>query len=163
VELTVGPANGGVGFLLAQIGSHAASRFAERIATLDLTPPQAGLLRLLAVRPGRSQRELADALGVPPSRFVPFADAMEQRGIIERRRNPDDRRLHALYLTDEGELLLGRLRKAAMEHEQAMRDGLDPEEGRRLQQLLERVADAQGLQSLVHPGYRASLSGPASG
>ncbi|MFD0540335.1 hypothetical protein ACFQY7_47630 [Actinomadura luteofluorescens] len=35
---------------------------------------------MLAAAPGRSQRELADQLGMPPSRFVPFADELEQRG-----------------------------------------------------------------------------------
>lgn len=146
---------GGVGFLLAQIGSHAAGRFAERVAALDLTPPQAGLLRLLAASPGRSQRELADALGLPPSRFVPFADTLEQRGLIERRRNPTDRRLHALYLTVRGEDLLDRLRAVGMAHEQAMCEGLSPDERSQLQALLRRVAAAQGLTPLVHPGFSA--------
>ncbi len=67
-------------FLLAQLGAHAAGRFAERIAGLDLTPAQAGLLRLVARTPGRSQRELAGDLGMPPSRFVPFADKLEDAG-----------------------------------------------------------------------------------
>ncbi|MCX4090987.1 MarR family winged helix-turn-helix transcriptional regulator [Nocardia sp. alder85J] len=147
------PRGGGVGFLLAQIGAQATSRFAERVAALDLTPPQAGLLRLLAVSPGRSQRELADALGLPPSRFVPFADTLERRGLIERRRNPDDRRLHAVYLTGQGEELLGRLREVGMAHEQAMCEGLDPGEREQLRGLLQRVAAAQGLTPLLHPGF----------
>jgi DNA-binding MarR family transcriptional regulator len=151
------PRGGGVGFLLAQLGSHAASQFAERVAELELTPPQSGLLRLLAVTPGRSQRELADALGVPPSRFVPFADALEERGLIERRRNPDDRRLHAVYLTEKGEQLLAQLRTVGMAHEQAMCEGLTPEERQQLQRLLQRVAATQGLTPLLHPGYAAVL------
>ncbi|MQY26718.1 MarR family winged helix-turn-helix transcriptional regulator [Nocardia aurantia] len=147
------PRGGGVAFLLAQLGAHATTRFAERVAELDLTPPQAGLLRLLAATPGRSQRELADALGLPPSRFVPFADAMEQRGLIERRRNPDDRRLHAIHLTAQGEALLGRLREVGMAHEQAVCAALSAEERSTLQSLLQRVAAEQGLTPLLHPGF----------
>jgi DNA-binding MarR family transcriptional regulator len=150
------PPGGGVAFLLAQLGAHATSRFAERVADLDLTPPQAGLLRLLAATPGRSQRELADALGVPPSRFVPFADALEQRGLIERRRNPDDRRLHAVHLTAQGEALLTRLREVGMAHEQAVCASLNADERATLRALLQRVAADQGLTPLLHPGY-ASL------
>jgi DNA-binding MarR family transcriptional regulator len=145
---------GGAAFLLTQLGTHAAALFAERISALDLTPAQAGLLRLLARTPGRSQRELADGLGMPPSRFVPFADTLEERGLIERRRNPGDRRLYALHLTEEGFRLLGALREVATAHEQQVCQALSPGEHEQLTSLLRRVADQQGLTPGVHPGYR---------
>lgn len=148
-------AQGGAAFLLAELGAHATGRFAERIAGLDLTPPQAGLLRLLAQRPGRSQRALADDLGMPPSRFVPFADKLEERGLIERRRNPDDRRVYEVHLTDAGTRLLGALREVGMAHEQAMCESLSPDEHAQLIALLRRVAAQQGLTPGIHPGYRS--------
>ena len=144
----------GAAFLLAQLGAHATQLFAERVGTLDLTPAQAGLLRLLARNPGRSQRELAGDLGMPPSRFVPFADGLERRGLIERRKNPEDRRLHALHLTDQGFLLLAELRTAATAHEEQVCAGLSAEERARLVELLRLVAEQQGLAPGVHPGYR---------
>ncbi|MGF1430984.1 MarR family winged helix-turn-helix transcriptional regulator [Kitasatospora sp. LaBMicrA B282] len=149
------PAIGGAAFLLAQLGSHAAGLFADRIAGLGLTPAQAGLLRLLAFTPGRSQRELADDLGMPPSRFVPFADELEARGLIERRRNPTDRRLYALYLTDQGTALLAGLREAGMAHERQVCEALTPEEHGQLIGLLRRIAEQQELTPGVHPGYRS--------
>ncbi|MEV0225909.1 MarR family transcriptional regulator [Streptomyces sp. NPDC050704] len=145
---------GGAAFLLAQLGAHAAARFAERIAGLDLTPAQAGVLRLLASTPGRSQREIADQLGMPPSRFVPFADELEERGLIERRRNPSDRRLYALHLTDEGVTLLSELREVATAHEQQTCQALTPDEHEQLRALLHRMAAQQGLSPGIHPGYR---------
>ena len=96
----------GVGFLLAQVGGHAARRFAERVSTLDLTPPQAGLLRAIARQPGRTQQHYAAHLGVPPSRFVTLVDSLERRGVVERRRSPDDRRAYGLHLTTEGDALM---------------------------------------------------------
>ena len=152
---TPGPPPVGAAFLLAQLGAHAAGLFTERIATLDLTPAQAGLLRLLATTPGRSQRELAGDLGMPPSRFVPFADTLELRGLIERRRNPGDRRLYALYLTEDGTRLLAELRKVGAAHEQQVCQGLSPEEHQQLATLLRRLADQHGLTPGVHPGYRS--------
>jgi DNA-binding MarR family transcriptional regulator len=146
---------GGVGFLLAQVGAHAAAHFAEGIAALDLTPPQAGLLRLLVMQPGRSQRELADALGMPPSRFVPFADILERRGLIERRRNPDDRRLHALYLTPAGRDLLSELSTAARENEDDLCRALSPDERHQLTTLLGRIATDHGLPPGIHPGFKS--------
>lgn len=136
---------GGAAFLLAQLGAHAAQLFAERIAGLDLTPAQAGLLRLLARSPGRSQRELAGDLGMPPSRFVPFADELEERGLIERRRNPSDRRLYAVHLTAEGEALLSELQKLGAAHEQQVCQALSPDEHQQLGALLQRMAEQLGL------------------
>ncbi|GAA4637235.1 hypothetical protein GCM10023196_090220 [Actinoallomurus vinaceus] len=148
-------AQGGAAFLLAQLGSHAARLFADRIAGLDLTPPQAGLLRMLAASPGRSQRELADDLGMPPSRFVPFADELEGRGLIERRKNPNDRRSHALHLTEKGAGLLAELREVGMAHERDICAALSFDEHRELVAMLRRVAEQQGLTPGVHPGYRS--------
>ncbi|TWF73525.1 MarR family winged helix-turn-helix transcriptional regulator [Kitasatospora viridis] len=147
--------HGGVAFLLAQLGAHATELFAQRIAALDLTPPQAGLLRMLAATPGRSQRELADDLGMPPSRFVPFADGLEQRGLIERRRNAEDRRLYALHLTDQGFALLGELAGVAVAHEQQVCGALSEQERGQLLGLLRRVAEEQGLTPGVHTGFRS--------
>ncbi|MHA6760206.1 MarR family winged helix-turn-helix transcriptional regulator [Streptacidiphilus sp. PAMC 29251] len=152
---------GGAAFLLAQLGAHAAAVFAARIADIGLTPPQAGLLRLLAATPGRSQRELAGDLGMPPSRFVPFADELEGRGLIERRRNPGDRRLYAVHLTEQGTALLGELGQAGRAHEEQICQGLTPEEHGQLTALLRRIADQQGLSPGVHPGFRTLGGGKA--
>jgi len=73
---------------------------------VDLTPPLTGLLRAVATGPGRSQQEIATQLGTPPARMVALVDDLDQRGLVERKRNPDDRRLNALYLTDVGRNML---------------------------------------------------------
>src|SRR3954463_7427378 len=96
------PRGGGVAFLLAQLGAHAAAAFAERLRPLDLTPPQAGVLRRLAEAPGESQRALADALGMHAPRLVALIDELEGRGLVERSRDAADRRNYALSLTKAG-------------------------------------------------------------
>lgn len=151
----VPPSHGpGSAFLLAQLGSYAATRFAERIADLDLTPPQAGLLRAIAAGPGQSQQALARLLGTPPSRLVALVDGLDERGLVERRRNPDDRRLHALHLTAAGDALLARIGEVARAHDDAMCAGLDPDDRAALRTLLSRLAEHHGLTPGVHPGYR---------
>lgn len=67
---------GGTAFLIAQLGAHAAQRFAERLDELDLTPPQAGLLRAIADGPGRSQQALAAQLGTKATRLVALLDGL---------------------------------------------------------------------------------------
>jgi DNA-binding MarR family transcriptional regulator len=148
------PRTGGVAFLLAQIGAHATERFAERIAKLDLTPPQTGLLRAVANEPGRSQQAIAEQLGIQPSRFVALVDELERRGVIERRRNSTDRRLYALHLTAQGEQLMREIGQVGMAHENDMCSALSATERTTLRELLQRVADQQGLTPGVHPGYR---------
>jgi DNA-binding MarR family transcriptional regulator len=146
--------DGGVAFLLAQLGAHAASAFAERIRPLQLTPPQAGVLRRLGQVPGQSQRGLADALGMHAPRLVALIDELEGRGLVARERDPDDRRNYAISLTDEGRRTLAELARVAREHELAMTAALDGDERAQLLVLLQRLAEEQNLTPGVHPGFR---------
>jgi DNA-binding MarR family transcriptional regulator len=155
------PAEPGVAFLLAQLGSHAAAAFAARIAPLDLTPPQAGVLRLLARSPGQSQRALADALGMHATRLVALIDDLESRDLVVRTRDPSDRRNYALALTDQGTAKLDALATVAREHERAITATLSADERRDLAAVLRRIAEAEGLASGVHPGFsRLGRRGP---
>jgi DNA-binding MarR family transcriptional regulator len=148
------PQSGGVAFLLAQLGAHVAAAFAERIRPLQLTPPQAGVLRRLAQVPGQSQRELADALGMHAPRLVALIDELEGRGLVGRDRDPRDRRNYAISLTDEGRQLFTELGRVAGQHEHAITAALDDNERVQLLTLLRRLAEEQNLRPGVHPGFR---------
>ncbi len=148
------PRDGGVAFLLAQLGAHAAGEFAERIRPLELTPAQAGVLRRLALLPGQSQRALADALGMHAPRLVALIDELEDRGLVARDRDPRDRRNYAISLTDEGRQLFTELGRVARQHEHAITATLDDDERAHLLTLLRRLAEEQNLRPGVHPGFR---------
>jgi DNA-binding MarR family transcriptional regulator len=90
------------GFLLVQLGTNEHRRFAERLAPLDLHPRHFGMLSHLAAAEGQSQQALSIALGIHRSAVVALVDDLEQRGLAERRRDPDDRRAYTLYLTPSG-------------------------------------------------------------
>jgi DNA-binding MarR family transcriptional regulator len=144
----------GAAFLLAQIGAHAAGRFAERLAPLKLAPPDAGILHILRSSPGVSQQELAGKLGSHPSRVVALIDGLEQRGLVERRPNADDRRQYSLFLSPKGTETLDAIGGVAREHQEDLLHTLDREERQQLTALLKKIAEAQGLTPGVHPGYR---------
>jgi DNA-binding MarR family transcriptional regulator len=146
--------DGGVAFLLAQLGAHAAAAFAERLKPLDLTPQQAGVMRRLAQAPGESQRALADALGMHPPRLVALIDDLESRGLVQRSRDPADRRNYALSLTTAGRETMTRIATVAREHERALTAAIDDHERAELAAVLRRLADEQGLTPGVHPGFR---------
>lgn len=149
-------------FLLAQLGAHAASQFAERMKVLGLAPSDAGIVRLLRIAAGLSQQELAARLKIHPSRLVAILDNLEKRGIVERRANPEDRRLYSLYLTNEGERTLQQIGQVAHQHQEALLGALSPEQRATLADLLQKVADHQGLTRGVHPGYQR-LGKPRNG
>ncbi|MFD9608447.1 MarR family winged helix-turn-helix transcriptional regulator [Streptomyces sp. NPDC090082] len=150
----VAPPPSGGAFLLAQLGAHAAGRFGERVGELGLAPPDVGLLRMIAMEPGRSQRSLATDLGVVPSRVVALIDNLEKKGFVERRRSAEDRRHHELHLSEDGRRALGQVREVAALHEDDLFAALDEEDRARLTALLGRIAEQQGLTPGVHPGYR---------
>jgi DNA-binding MarR family transcriptional regulator len=146
---------GGVAFLLAQLGAHAAARYAERIGEHGLTPPQTGILGLLRGQPGISQQQLAELLGMLPSRVVAFVDELEAAGYVQRVRDGADRRRNSLELTAAGRAELRTIGIMAKAHENDICTGLNSEERDTLIALLRRIADQQGLTPGVHPGYRS--------
>lgn len=146
-------------FLLAQVGAHAARQFAKRLEPLGMTPPQAGILRMLARSGGLSQRDLADRLGIHPSRLVALLDEMQTAGLLVREPNAEDRRLYSLQLTDTGRERMAELGRVARQHNEALCSGLNAEEQAQLESLLSRIAQQQGLRPGVHPGYSSMGQG----
>lgn len=154
----VGP--GALAFLLAQLGAFAGRRFGERVQTLGITPAHAGLLRAVGAEPGRSQQAVASQLGLFPSRLVSLVDELERDGLLERRRDPQDRRHHALHLTATGTKRLREIGRVAQAHGEDVLDVLDGDDRAALAALLGRLAARHELTPGVHPGYRAL--GPAA-
>jgi DNA-binding MarR family transcriptional regulator len=147
------PRRPGAAFLLAQVGAHAASRFAARLSEAELVPAYAGIFRILSATPAISQQALATALGTVPSRLVALVDDLEARGLVERRAHESDRRTYALHLTDKGRSTMETISRVAREHRQDLLAALSDEEQATLSALLQRVAEQQGLLTGVHPGY----------
>ena len=143
-------------FLLSQVGIYASTRFAHRISPLDLHPPMFRVLNVVDAAEGQSQQAIGEAIGAPPSRMVGIVDELEEKGLVERRPEPGDRRVRALYLTKDGRKLLDDARKLAMEHERELTKGMSAADQRRLVELLQKIVDEQGIGRGVHPGLRES-------
>jgi DNA-binding MarR family transcriptional regulator len=91
--------------------------------------------------------------------MVALVDELEQRGLVERRPDPADRRVRALYLTRKGRSTLTRGRKIASAHEEELTRGLSETDRTRLTKLLQKMVDEQTIGRGVHPG----LSGKPEG
>ena len=141
-------------FLVSQVGAHAAARFAERLATLGLKLPHAGILRALNRAEGLSQQALGEAVGTFPSRLVGLLDELEERRLVERRDRPADRRSYALHLTDRGREALKEIVHVARQHQDDLCRALDESERGQLVGYLRRIAEQQGLAPGIHPGWK---------
>jgi DNA-binding MarR family transcriptional regulator len=141
-----------VGFLISQLGLASSKRFAEELRPLGIHPGEFALMRFVAMSRGQSQQALAERLAIPPSRMVAKVDALEEAGLVERRPDPDDRRVRALHLTPKGRKLVERAGRIAVEYESRLCADLSAPEREQLVDLLQRLQP--GLIELrgVHPG-----------
>ena len=98
---------------------------------------------LISLKSGQiaSQRELAGAVGIQGATLSHHLNAMESAGLVTRRRDPRNRRLHLVELTPEGDALFARLREAAFTFDQRLRAGLTEQDVDRLEALLDRLRD----------------------
>jgi DNA-binding MarR family transcriptional regulator len=144
-----------VGFNLSSLGYAVSRRFRQTLAPLRLEPREFALLRAIAAAEGQSQQAIGERLQIPASRMVAFVDALQQRDLLQRRPNPQDRRAHALHLTDQGRDMLARAMTAAVALENELCADLDAPEREQLLDLLLRVAPQLGLRPGTHSAHSA--------
>jgi DNA-binding MarR family transcriptional regulator len=114
--------------------------FHARMREEDLSPPQTFTLQML--HQPQSMRSLANAQGCDASNMTGIADRLEERGLVERRTDPHDRRVKLLTVTDEGRAVLARLRRSMLDALPGA-PGLGPHERRELAGLLERLTGGE--------------------
>ncbi|MDP2378568.1 MarR family winged helix-turn-helix transcriptional regulator [Reyranella sp.] len=137
-----------LGYVLRRAQSAVFADFAAtfQAAGAALTPGEFGLLVLVARNTGLSQMALARALGIDRSTLVPILDRLQARGLLVRRRSPNDGRTHALALTASGDKALVRFTGLVRTHEKRIASRLSTTETRTLIGLLEKVrAGARSL------------------
>ncbi|MEU6343516.1 MarR family winged helix-turn-helix transcriptional regulator [Streptomyces sp. NPDC046977] len=128
-----------LGFLLARHGAVAKDRVHHAFAVCGLAPRQGTTLMLLGRSGDMSQQALAGELGVDPSIMVGILNDLESCRLLERRRDPADRRRHIVTITEAGTDTLTRVEKALHEVESELFADLAPEELTALRGLLARV------------------------
>jgi DNA-binding MarR family transcriptional regulator len=128
------------GYLLARLGQAATRRFHRALEPQGIHPRHFGVMTIVAAEPGLSQNQLHERTGIDPSSMVAVIDELEAKGLAERRPLPDDRRVRAIYLTDEGARCLSRVRELAADLQRELFSPLDAEERSTLHELLRRLA-----------------------
>ncbi|HTX30314.1 MAG TPA: MarR family winged helix-turn-helix transcriptional regulator [Solirubrobacteraceae bacterium] len=147
---------GNTGFLLSRMGMAASRAFAERIAAVGLTPRGWGALNVLDKEGAITQQWLGTCIGMDPSSMVATIDELEAAGLVERRRNPHDRRAHALHITAKGRRALTEGRKVARRAQEELLAPLDADERRQLHELLLRLVQGSGQANVASSSERAA-------
>jgi DNA-binding MarR family transcriptional regulator len=128
------------GFLISRLGTMAQRHFAEAMAQIDLTPRMWGAMNVLDAEGPISQQGLGRSIGMDPSSMVAAIDELESKGLVQRRRDPNDRRAYALHITEAGREKLTEGRRLARAAQEQLLAGLTTEERAQLHALLLRVA-----------------------
>ena len=141
-----------VGFLISQLGFFSSKRFMDALEPLGIGPRDFSLMRFVDASDGQSQHALAERLGIPPSRMVALVDGLEEMGLLERRPDPDDRRVRGLFLTRKGRTVLEKAGKIAIDYETQLCAGINRKEREQLIDLLQRLQVTERPPGGVHPG-----------
>jgi DNA-binding MarR family transcriptional regulator len=127
-------------FLLGRLGYGLKRHAAEQVEAAGFSLYDYSVMALLADGKCEAQTSIADLLQLDRSQLVGMLDALEDRDLIERRRDPSDRRRHKVTLTAAGERELAKLRAIVRRIEEEFLTPLDPESRETLYRLLSRLA-----------------------
>ena len=128
-----------IGLQLARAAKSVSRAFDDALAEAGGSLPVWLVLISLKSRPLGNQRELADAVGIREATLTHHLNAMDAQGLVTRRRDPANRRVHLVELTEAGEALFLRLRDAAFAFDQRLRRGLTDRDAADLEGLLLRL------------------------
>ncbi|MBM7047819.1 MULTISPECIES: MarR family winged helix-turn-helix transcriptional regulator [Rhizobium] len=125
-----------LGFLLHDVARLLRKRFEQRAKDLGLTRSQWQTLAYLANNEGIHQAGLAEMLEIEPITLVRILDKLSERGLVERRQHPSDRRSWLLYMREEARPLIDTMRNIGDQTRKEALDGTSQEDNERLYELL---------------------------
>jgi DNA-binding MarR family transcriptional regulator len=143
-------------FLLKRLGYNAKEKAMQAYEPTGLHPYHNAILIALDQGGHETQGSIADTLGYDRGQLVGLLDELEERGLVERRRDPDDRRRHLVQLTPDGKRTLRQLRALARKIEDDFLAPLSDDERAQLHTLLLRLAETHEPRSAPLPPPPAS-------
>jgi DNA-binding MarR family transcriptional regulator len=142
-----------LGFLMSDVSRLMRRRFDERARSSGATGPQWRTLKILERREGLNQGQLAELLEVEPITCCRMIDRLEEAGLVERRRDPNDRRAWLIFLTDKARPVLDELRVIARDMIEQALQGLD---ARQRTELIESLNTIRSNMSQGHESKEAA-------
>lgn len=134
-----------IGLRLTQVSRAVSRAFDDALAAAGGSLPMWLVLLNLKTRSLGNQRELAEAMGIREATLTHHLNAMETGGLVTRHRDPDNRRVHVVTPTEDGEQAFLRLRDTAMAFDRQLRRGITDAEAATLSHVLGRLAANVGV------------------
>ena len=128
-----------IGLLLSTTSKAVGRAFNQALAVHGGSIPIWLILNALKRERLRTQLELARAVGIEGPTMTRHLDGLEQAGLVERRRDPVDRRAVQVQLTRAGHALHGRLLKAVITFNRQLRTGLSSDDIETLRRVLSQL------------------------
>jgi MarR family transcriptional regulator, transcriptional regulator for hemolysin len=135
------PAQTPIGMELAGVARDVGRAFDAALARAGGSRPMWLVLLSLKSRPTANQRELAAAVGIQDATLTHHLNGMEADGLLTRRRDPANRRVHLVELTEAGDAAFRRLRTVAQHYDTRLRTGFSDADLDTLRGLLARLRD----------------------
>ena len=128
-----------IGLKLARAARLVSRAFDEALGEAGGSLPVWLVLLNVKVRPTATQRELAAAVGVREATLTHHLNSMEAAGLLVRRRDEANRRIHVVELTEAGETAFLRLRTTALAFDRRLRRGIAGEQADEFEQVLDHL------------------------
>jgi len=128
-----------IGLILHRAARQASRAFDEALGEVGGSLPVWLTLLTMKTHKSANQRELAAAIGIQGATLTHHLNGMEMDGLLTRRRDPANRRIHLVELTPTGEATFLRLRDAAVAFDKKLRAGFSDEELAALEQALAKL------------------------
>src|SRR5882724_6841456 len=135
------PASPPIGLQLSTAAKAISRAFDDALAAAGGTLPTWLVLISLKTRRLGTQRELAAAVGIQGATLTHHLNAMETDGLVTRRRDAANRRVHIVEITERGEAAFHRMRAAAVAFDRQLRAGVSHDDAATLGRLLARLRD----------------------
>ena len=130
------------GFLLAKLGMGFKAKAVAKLEEAGFDPYHYSVLAILGEGARETQAMIADTLALDPSRLVALLDSLEDRGLVVRQRDPEDRRRHVVTITAAGKQELSRLRAIVQDVEEEFLAPLDAKSRKAFHEMLQQLACA---------------------
>lgn len=111
--IKVHPMENSLGYLISDLARLMRKRFDEESRDLGVTNSQWRVIFNVFRQPGINQGSLAELMEVEPITTCRMVDRLETAGLVERRRDPNDRRAWQIHLTDAAMPLIDKLKERA--------------------------------------------------
>jgi MarR family transcriptional regulator for hemolysin len=128
-----------IGLRLARTARIVGRAFDDALVAVDGSLPVWLVLLYLQIQQNTNQRALAEAVGITGATLTHHLNAMEQNGLLTRRRDPGNRRNHIVEITPAGEMTFLRLAAAAQAFDQRLRSSLTTADLVKLETLLDEL------------------------